>query len=65
MSADEEVLGALLDASRGHPLCTMSAAKETYLAARADQAQTVVTVHVEAGLAQARQQLWWEEFTTQ
>jgi hypothetical protein len=63
LTVSDDALLALLAGSKCHPLCTMHAAKETYLAATADEALAVELVHVEAGLAQSRQQLWWKEFT--
>ena len=64
LDIDDAALEALLAASKGHPLCTMHLAKEAYLAARAEPSRTVTSVHVEAGLAQSAQQLWWKEFTS-
>jgi hypothetical protein len=63
LGCDDEVLMYLLEASKGHPLATMYAAKETFLAAHADEARQVERVHVEDGLSRARAQLWWKEFT--
>lgn len=65
LTVEEGPLDALLIESKGHPLCTMHAAKETLLAVLAEGAGRVDAVHVEAGLSQARQQLWWEGFTSQ
>jgi hypothetical protein len=63
LGCDDEVLEYLLDESKGHPLATMYVAKETFLAARADDRGAVERVHVDDALLRARAQLWWEEFT--
>jgi len=63
LEVDDGPLEALLAASKGHPLCTMHAAKETLLAATAERADRVELVHVDAGLSQSRQQLWWKGYT--
>lgn len=64
LAVEDEPLDALLRESKGHPLCTMHAAKETLLAAFAEGVDRVESVHVEAGLRQARLQLWWKGFTS-
>jgi hypothetical protein len=64
MEVGDAALEVMLEASSGHPLCTMHAAKETYLVAAGEKASLVELVHVEAGLAQARRQLFWDEFTS-
>jgi hypothetical protein len=59
-----DLLARLIAASRGHPLATMYAAKEVFLAARTEEGRRAIErVHLEDGLSRARAQLWWKEFT--
>lgn len=64
LECSDEVLTYLLAESKGHPLATMHVAKETFLAAHADERRVVERVHVDDALSRARAQLWWEEFTS-
>jgi hypothetical protein len=63
LECDDEVLSHLLGESRGHPLATMHLSKVAFLAARKSDARRLELVHVDDGLAEARKQLWWKEFT--